>query len=128
MSNHVPSGTAVRRTGVVGSVTKMEDENLIDFAAKKRLASITTAKRLYVMRHIYEPGGTHVPHEHDDTEQAYIVISGTARAIVGEETLDLAAGDVVYIPPNTNHEVVATGDEPYEVMLIGVKLDEEDLK
>ncbi len=128
MSYLIRLGEAVRRPGVVGSVTDMEDEVIIHHkVVKDREASITNAKRLYVMRHIYEPGGTHVPHEHATTEQAYIVISGTARARVGGDEYDLKAGDVVYIPPKTDHEVVATGDEPYEVMLIGVELDEDDV-
>jgi len=129
MSICIHAGEAVRRPGVVGAVENMEDENLIAHAVnEKRPASCTDAKRLYVMRHIYQPGGTHRPHKHETTEQAYIVISGTAEVRIGDETFDVRAGSVVYIPPKTDHEVVATGDEPYEVMLIGVDLDEEDVK
>ncbi len=57
-----------------------------------------------------EPGAEQVVHAHDP-EQVYVVLDGEGRMHVGGEERPVAAGDLVHIPPQTDHGVVNTGDE-----------------
>lgn len=51
-------------------------------------------------------------HAHPDNEQAYVVIQGHGTMIVGEETLTVERGTLVFIPPRTDHAILASKGEP----------------
>lgn len=57
-------------------------------------------------------------HSHAGSEQAYVIISGTARVQVREERQLLAAGALVYIPPNTMHSIANAGREPLVLICV----------
>jgi len=50
-------------------------------------------------------------HRHPHEQLSYI-IAGTCRFVVGDDVLDMAAGDVVLIPPDTPHALEVTGSRP----------------
>ncbi len=53
-------------------------------------------------------GGTvSMPHVNDpaDEEEMFICVSGKAKMIIGDETHDIAQGDVIFIPSGVNHYV-----------------------
>jgi len=50
-------------------------------------------------------------HQHPHEQLTYIV-EGTCRFVLGDEGLDLVAGDVILIPPNVPHSLEVTGDRP----------------
>jgi quercetin dioxygenase-like cupin family protein len=56
-----------------------------------------------------EPGSTVAEHRHEN-EQLGVLIRGTMRFRVGDETRDLAPGDTWAIPGNTPHQVTAGPD------------------
>jgi mannose-6-phosphate isomerase-like protein (cupin superfamily) len=56
-----------------------------------------------------EPGGRQVPHSHGP-QQIYVITRGSGRMKVGGEERDVAEGQMVFIPPNTEHGIVNTGD------------------
>ena len=58
------------------------------------------------------PGEAPPAHQHDDMEQIFYVVSGRGRLQVGTEgeTHLLSPGDVVRIPPSTQHTVHCLGD------------------
>lgn len=51
-------------------------------------------------------------HSHDEAEEILFVIGGRAIATVGDETVEIVPGSVVFIPPKTNHGFVNDEDEP----------------
>ncbi len=112
------------------------DENLLAAGGLADVVARTGAqnagfggtRRMTMIRQHYEPGGKHYPHEHAEGEQAYYLESGRARVRVGEDTFDVGAGDVVYIPPRTDHEFENIGDEVCVNILISVGLGEADRK
>lgn len=55
---------------------------------------------------------------HDDEEEIYFVISGVGRMTLGEEVSKVKAGDVVYIPRNTFHQVTCTSKEDFEYFCV----------
>lgn len=58
------------------------------------------------------PGGytTLEKHEH---EHVVICVRGSGKAIAGDEVFDMKFMDVLYVSPNTPHQFINTGDEPF---------------
>jgi mannose-6-phosphate isomerase-like protein (cupin superfamily) len=44
-------------------------------------------------------------------EEIYLVIRGAARFVLDGEALDVAAGDIVYVPPQVHRAATATADD-----------------
>jgi mannose-6-phosphate isomerase-like protein (cupin superfamily) len=55
---------------------------------------------------------------HPDNDQVLIFTEGTARAEVGGETRDVAAGDLVVVPSGTQHNFTNTGDGALRLVTI----------
>lgn len=55
-----------------------------------------------------EPGAAQPMHSHPQ-EQVYVIVEGTGRVTVGEETADVEAGTLVHIPGDAPHAVRNTG-------------------
>ena len=56
-------------------------------------------------------------HRHDDIEETFLVLSGALRFLLGEEELDLTAGDLVRVPPGTRHGYVNLSGEPVDLLV-----------
>ncbi len=52
-----------------------------------------------------EPGGHMHRHSTDRNEELLVFLQGKARVVIGAEMVLMAAGQVLYIPPQTEHEV-----------------------
>jgi mannose-6-phosphate isomerase-like protein (cupin superfamily) len=85
------------------------------------------SKRLHIGVHYYPPGVSHTLHAHPTWEQAYYVISGTAKLVVGSEERIVGAGGCSYAPPGTPHDLMNVGDGELICMVIGSALDAADL-
>lgn len=59
-------------------------------------------------------------HYHDDMDEVFIIISGKAKIIVGEEEDILERGDAVVIPMKTVHQMKNLGNNNLEYIVIGV--------
>lgn len=52
-------------------------------------------------------------HSTKDNEELLVFLSGNGQLLIGEgESFTVGAGKVSYIPPNTEHDVKNTSDEP----------------
>ncbi|MFN2612100.1 MAG: cupin domain-containing protein [Solirubrobacterales bacterium] len=49
-------------------------------------------------------------HSHEEAEQAYVVARGTGEMTVAGDTQEIAEGDLVLIPPATDHSIANHGD------------------
>src|SRR5688572_10856572 len=47
-----------------------------------------------------------------------VVVEGTVRARIGDDTYDLGPGDLLFTPPDVPHAFMATGERP--ARLIGI--------
>jgi quercetin dioxygenase-like cupin family protein len=54
-------------------------------------------------------GGRVDPHTHP-THEYYYVLYGRGRMIVGDEEQEISQGDLVYIPPNLVHSLIASSE------------------
>ena len=61
-------------------------------------------------------GGATLAHLHRESEEIYLVASGSGRMLLGDETRPIAAGDCVVIPPGTVHRLWADPDAPLVVV------------
>ena len=58
-----------------------------------------------------EPGNR-LPRHVDSAEETIVVVAGSARVTVGEETEQVDAGGLAVVPADISHEVESTGGEP----------------
>ena len=55
---------------------------------------------------------------HPDNDQVLIFTEGTAKAEVGSETREVAAGDMVVVPAGTKHNFINTGSGTLRLVTI----------
>ncbi|HHN78943.1 MAG TPA: cupin domain-containing protein [Phycisphaerales bacterium] len=66
----------------------------------------------FAMRHFkIEPGG-HSPRHSHDYEHEVFVVSGRGEVLLDGAYRPIRAGDVVYVPPDEEHQFRASADEP----------------
>jgi mannose-6-phosphate isomerase-like protein (cupin superfamily) len=59
------------------------------------------------------PGKSIGLHNTKGNEELLVFLAGRGTALIGEDTrLQVGAGQVAYIPPQTAHDIVNTGTEP----------------
>ena len=69
-------------------------------------------------RFIMEPGGG-MPKHTNTVEHEQYVLRGAATIGIGDDTIEVRQGDVVYIPAGTPHWYSAKeGDEPFEFLCV----------
>lgn len=64
------------------------------------------------------PGKTVARHHHEVIEEIYFIVSGVGRIKLGDEVRDVGAGDAIYIPQSTPHELTNSGSEPMRILLV----------
>jgi len=66
------------------------------------------------------PGKSFAPHYHEDMQEFFIILSGTAQMSVGPQTASLSRGDTVLMDPREVHEMRNAGAEDVEYIAIGI--------
>ncbi|HEX9728445.1 MAG TPA: cupin domain-containing protein [Gemmatimonadales bacterium] len=75
------------------------------------------APHFAMRRFIMEPGGG-MPAHTNAVEHEQYVLRGRATIGIGDETIDVQADDVVFIPAGTPHWYRARGDAPFEFLCV----------
>lgn len=71
----------------------------------------------FCMGHVtLEPRGGQVPWHNHEQEEVYVILEGEAEMCIDEERHMLSAGQAVYIPPYSFHQLTNRGDEPVRMM------------
>jgi len=73
---------------------------------------VSEGLQLYEVKYGPTATPTRDAHKHDHEEQAYYVVQGQARVILGDCIADMGAGSLCYAPPGVYHGVNTLGDEP----------------
>lgn len=68
-------------------------------------------------RFVMEPGGG-MPRHTNTVEHEQYVLRGRATIWIGDETHEVRADDVVYIPAGVPHGYQAEGDQPFEFLCV----------
>lgn len=103
-------------------VKHAEDVQKKDVAAGKDttiqvLISAEEAPNFALRKFSMQPGGG-MPRHTNTVEHEQYVLRGRARIGIGEQTYEVHAGDVVFIPEAIVHFYENIGDEPFEFLCI----------
>ena len=86
-----------------------------DQAAK---ADLFVGGQLFAGLNCFEPGQSQKVHVHAGADKFYLIVSGKARMIVGDETREVGEGTVVWAPADVPHGVLEALERT--VMLIAI--------
>ena len=75
------------------------------------------APHFALRRFIMQPGGG-MPRHTNTVEHEQFVLRGRARIGIGDDEVEVTAGDVVYIPAGVPHWYEAGGEEPFEFLCV----------
>ena len=80
----------------------------------------------FVHHALIPPGGRHVQelHVHPDAEELVVITRGRGRFRVAEEERTVEPGDVAYIPPGAEHELLNDSDDLLGALFINVPVGE----
>jgi mannose-6-phosphate isomerase-like protein (cupin superfamily) len=81
-------------------------------------AGSTGSDSLCVMEQVCDPGAGAPPHRHDGIEEVLLVLSGRARAHVGDEKTELGGGDSVVVPAGSRHGFTNVGSDSLRILAI----------
>ena len=70
---------------------------------------------------LLKPGEAMHRHSTEDNEELLVFLAGRARVVLGSEPVEMAAGEVLYIPPHTEHEVHNDGTEVVRYVFVVAK-------
>jgi len=73
----------------------------------------------------YPSGATCPSHVHGDTTEVYFVLEGDLMVTVGGEQYQVKKGELIYIPPSTEHRAENHGRETCRFMAINSPLSED---
>jgi mannose-6-phosphate isomerase-like protein (cupin superfamily) len=73
----------------------------------KQLGATSLGSRFWRLR----PGQASTRHRHQESHELYVVIEGTGRIRVGDDSLELPRLSSVYVPPETLRQVFNDTDE-----------------
>jgi mannose-6-phosphate isomerase-like protein (cupin superfamily) len=59
-----------------------------------------------------KPGAECGEHSTKENEEQLVFLEGEGSAIIAEETMHVGKGKIVYIPPETAHNIKNTGSKP----------------
>jgi len=65
-------------------------------------------------------GKSFAPHYHEDMQEVFVIVHGTAELTVGGESVTLGRGDAVLIDPHEVHGMTNSGPDDVEYLAIGV--------
>src|SRR5690606_25316929 len=75
------------------------------------------APNFALRRFIMQPGGG-MPRHTNTVEHEQYVLRGRARITIGEESHEVGADDVVFIPANVPHSYDVLGDQAFEFLCV----------
>ena len=79
--------------------------------------------QVFLGRVTYAPGTTVKRHSHEHTEQAMLIVDGSLRMTIGEETRELGPGDACVVNRAVEHELFSEDGVTFIEALAPVPLD-----
>ena len=64
------------------------------------------------------PGIDQGLHSHEESEQVYVISSGSGTMTVAGDTQAVTAGDLVMVPPATDHSIANHGTEDFALVSV----------
>ena len=76
---------------------------------------------------VLQPGQPNCLYHRENSQEAFLVLSGECIAIVEEQERRLRAGDFLHTPSGTAHVIVGAGEGPCAVLMVGTRKSPEEL-
>jgi mannose-1-phosphate guanylyltransferase/mannose-6-phosphate isomerase len=117
-------------------VTEIEKQGHAEARAHARVhrpwgnyQSLDQGDRFQVKRIVVKPGGRLSLQKHNHRAEHWVVVRGTARVTIGEETRDLHENESIYVPVGTKHRLENPGKIPLELIEVqtGSYFGEDDI-
>ena len=74
-----------------------------------------------------EPGKGHERHTHPDSDEILYVLRGEGEQEIADETKEISAGEMVFVPEGVEHGTVNTGWEPLLLLAVYAPPGPEDV-
>lgn len=78
----------------------------------------------FAMRNFVIAVGGHMPLHTNTIEHEQYVLSGRAKVVLGEQTIEAGPGDVLLIPAGVPHSYETLGGEPYSFLCLVPKAED----
>ena len=85
---------------------------------KAAKVDVVPGQHLFVGLNCFEPGQAQSIHVHAGTDKFYLVLSGKARMVVGDQEREVGSGTLVWAPAGLPHGVKETTERT--VMLVAM--------
>ena len=85
---------------------------------KMAKVDLVSSPHLICGMNCFEPGQSQKVHAHSGADKLYVVVEGQGQFIVGEETRDLRAGELLHVPEDVPHGVNNTSGDRLSVMIV----------
>jgi uncharacterized cupin superfamily protein len=79
------------------------------------------SRRLGIGVHVLAPGESPGHYHRENEQEGFLVLAGECVAIVEGQERPMTAWDYLHCPPGTAHIIVATGDRPCAIMMVGTR-------
>lgn len=79
----------------------------------------------FAMRNFIIEAGGHMPLHTNSVEHEQYVLSGRAKVVLGDKTIEAKAGDILLIPGGVAHSYETIGDEPYSFLCLVPKAEDK---
>lgn len=87
-------------------------------ADKAAKSDLFRGETMFLGLNCFEPGQTQPVHSHAGADKFYLIVSGNASMIVGDQTRDAGPGTLVWAPADVPHGVARAHERT--VMLVGI--------
>jgi quercetin dioxygenase-like cupin family protein len=104
--------------GWAGSRVRRYDSGAASGVTETWLIGKAEQARNYALRYYEVEAGGHTKREAHEHDHGLVFLCGQGQVLLGDETHDVAQGDVVYIAPNLLHEIANTGPGPLGFLCI----------
>jgi mannose-6-phosphate isomerase-like protein (cupin superfamily) len=100
-----------QRAAVINTPHNSEIRPLID-------RTTSSIERCSLAEEVLPVGSKVGRHHHVETEEIYYILQGNGRMTVGDEVIEVEAGDAIFIPRMQTHTLENTGQTPMTLLLV----------
>ena len=86
--------------------------------AKGTKVDLFRGQALFLGLNCFEPGQSQAVHAHHGADKFYLIVSGKASMMVGDDRFEAEAGDLIWAPADVPHGVISAVEQT--IMLIGI--------
>ena len=102
------------------------DYGMSEMGEARFARGVLGAERIGVTKYLMKPGRrVGFGHRHPESEEAYVILSGSGRFRVQDDVFDVAPQDIVYCPVDTMREWQA-GPDGMELLAFGAHTEGEN--